>query len=161
MSGRWYTIRVTGALGATALSAFPEFASHVDGSITTLTGEMPDSAALYGTVARLEALGERLALGLSAGARAAGIPLTVNRVGSMLTGFFCAGPVTDYATAKRADTARYARFFHALLARGVYVAPSQFEAAFVSLAHTDADIDDTLDAVATAATALAATASPQ
>ena len=102
--------------------------------------------------ARLEALGERLALGLSAGARDAGIPLTVNRVGSMLTGFFCGGPVTDYATAKRADTERYARFFHALLARGVYVAPSQFEAAFVSLAHTEADVDATVKAATDALT---------
>jgi glutamate-1-semialdehyde 2,1-aminomutase len=90
---------------------------------------------------RLEALGARLAAGLEEAGRKAGVPLTVNRVGSMLTAFFCEGPVVDYATARRADTARYARFFHALLARGVYVAPSQFEAAFVSLAHTEADVD--------------------
>ena len=57
MSGSWYTIRVAGGLGATALGAFPEFASHIDGSITTLTSELPDSAALYGAVARVEALG--------------------------------------------------------------------------------------------------------
>ena len=68
------------------------------------------------------------------------VPLTINRVGSMLTAFFCDGPVTDYASAKRADTKRYARYFHAMLERGVFLAPSQFEAAFVSLAHTDADI---------------------
>jgi glutamate-1-semialdehyde 2,1-aminomutase len=105
-----------------------------------------------GVYDRLEALGDRLARGLSDGARRAGIPLTVNRVGSMLTGFFCAGPVTDYASAKRADTERYARFFHALCARGVYVAPSQFEAAFVSLAHTEADIDETVKASADALT---------
>jgi glutamate-1-semialdehyde 2,1-aminomutase len=100
--------------------------------------------------ARLEALGERLARGLAAGAKSAGVPLTVNRVGSMLTGFFCPGPVTDYASAKRADTARYARFFHALRERGVYLAPSQFEAAFVSLAHTEADIEATVKAAADA-----------
>src|SRR3954454_2396290 len=57
MSGSWYTIRVAGGLGATTLGAFPEFARHIDGSITTLTGELPDSAALYGALARLEALG--------------------------------------------------------------------------------------------------------
>jgi ketosteroid isomerase-like protein len=57
MSGSRYTIRVAGGLGATTLGAFPEFASHIDGSITTLTGELPDSAALYGALARLEALG--------------------------------------------------------------------------------------------------------
>jgi glutamate-1-semialdehyde 2,1-aminomutase len=79
--------------------------------------------------------------GLIAGARSAGVPLTVNRVGSMLTAFFTDGPVTDYASAKRADTARYARYFHAMLERGVFLAPSQFEAAFVSLAHTDVDLD--------------------
>jgi glutamate-1-semialdehyde 2,1-aminomutase len=103
-----------------------------------------------GVYERLEALGDRLARGLLDGAQRAGIPLTVNRVGSMLTGFFCAGPVTDYASAKRADTARYAKFFHALAARGVYLAPSQFEAAFVSLAHTEADIDATVKAAAEA-----------
>jgi glutamate-1-semialdehyde 2,1-aminomutase len=103
-----------------------------------------------GVYDRLEARGARLARGLADGARRAGIPLTVNRVGSMLTGFFCAGPVTDYASAKRADTERYARFFHALCARGVYVAPSQFEAAFVSLAHTEADVDATVNAAADA-----------
>jgi len=62
-------------------------------------------------------------------------------VGSMLTGFFCAGPVGDYEGAKAADTARYARFYHGMLDRGVYLAPSQFEAAFVSLAHSDDDLD--------------------
>ena len=100
--------------------------------------------------ARLEALGRRLAEGFEAGARRAGVPLTVNRVGSMLTAFFCAEPVTDYATAKRADAARYGRYFHAMLERGVYLAPSQFEAAFVSLAHTEADLDATAKAAAEA-----------
>jgi len=69
------------------------------------------------------------------------VPLTVNRVGSMLTAFFCPGPVVDYASARHADTARYARFFGAMLERGIYLAPSQFEAAFVSLAHSEADLD--------------------
>ena len=57
---------------------------------------------------------------------------------------------TDYASAKRSDTARYARFFHAMRARGVYFAPSQFEAAFVSLAHTETDLDSTVKAAADA-----------
>jgi glutamate-1-semialdehyde 2,1-aminomutase len=60
----------------------------------------------------------------------------------MLTAFFTDGPVTDYASAKRADTTRYARFFHGMLDRGVCLAPSQFEAAFVSLAHRDEDLDE-------------------
>ena len=91
--------------------------------------------------ARLGALGSRLQEGLEEAARAAGIPVTVNRVGSMLTAFFTEGPVTNYSSAKRSDTARYGRFFHAMLERGVFLAPSQFEAAFVSLAHGDADLD--------------------
>jgi glutamate-1-semialdehyde 2,1-aminomutase len=91
--------------------------------------------------ARLETLGTQVEQGLRDGARKAGVPLAVNRVGSMLTAFFCAGPVRDYASARGADTARYARFFQAMLDRGVYLAPSQFEAAFVSLAHSDADLE--------------------
>jgi glutamate-1-semialdehyde 2,1-aminomutase len=70
------------------------------------------------------------------------VPVTINRVGSMLTVFFTDGPVTDYASAKRADTARYARYFHAMLEGGVFLAASQFEAAFVSLAHGEADLAD-------------------
>jgi glutamate-1-semialdehyde 2,1-aminomutase len=60
----------------------------------------------------------------------------------MLTAFFTESPVTDYASAKRSDTARYGRFFHAMLDGGVFLAASQFEAAFVSLAHTRADLDE-------------------
>jgi glutamate-1-semialdehyde 2,1-aminomutase len=99
-----------------------------------------------GVYTHLETLSARLADGLNEAAHAAEVPYIANRVGSMLTGFFCPGPVTDYASAKKADTQMYARFFHALLDRGVYIAPSQFEAGFVSLAHTDADIDATLNA---------------
>jgi len=91
--------------------------------------------------ARLEALGARMEAGIREAARAAGVPVTVNRVGSMLTAFFTDGPVTDYASAKRSDTARYARYFHGMLERGVFLAPSQFEAAFVSLAHGEAHVD--------------------
>jgi glutamate-1-semialdehyde 2,1-aminomutase len=100
--------------------------------------------------ARLEALSARLADGLTARARAAGVPYTGNRVGSMLTGFFRSGAVTNYADAKGSDTAAFARFHQAMLARGVYLAPSQFEAAFVSIAHDEAIIDFTLDAAAEA-----------
>jgi glutamate-1-semialdehyde 2,1-aminomutase len=104
---------------------------------------------------RLEALGARLERGLLEGARKAGVPLTVNRVGSMLTAFFCPGPVVDYASARRSDTARYARFFGAMLERGMYLAPSQFEAAFVSLAHSEADLDAAGRAAAEALAAVA------
>ena len=80
----------------------------------------------------------------------AGVPagLTVNRVGSMFTLFFAEGPVTDYESAKRSDTKRFAEYFRFMLERGIYLAPSQFEAAFVSAAHTDEDIARTVGAVA-------------
>jgi len=73
--------------------------------------------------------------------------ITVNRVGSMFTFFFTDQPVTDYESAKRSDTARFAKFFRAMLQRGVYLAPSQFEAAFVSAAHSEEDIRKTAEAV--------------
>ena len=95
-----------------------------------------------GVYERLETAGAKLQAGLVDGAHAAGVPLAVNRVGSMLTAFFTESPVTDYASAKRSDTARYGRFFHAMLDGGVFLAASQFEAAFVSLAHGPADLDE-------------------
>jgi glutamate-1-semialdehyde 2,1-aminomutase len=90
-----------------------------------------------------------------AAALCAAVPegVTVNRVGSMFTFFFTDGPVTDYESAKRSDTARFARFFRAMLERGVYLAPSQFEAAFVSAAHTEDDIRRTAEAARQAFTA--------
>ncbi len=99
-----------------------------------------------GTYDRLEAVSARLEAGLRKAASDAGVPVTLNRVGSMWTGFFTPGPVVDYATAAKSDTKRYAAFFHGMLGEGVYLAPSQFEAAFVSTAHTDADVDATVAA---------------
>jgi glutamate-1-semialdehyde 2,1-aminomutase len=75
-----------------------------------------------------------------------GAPATAVRAGSLLTLFFSREPVTDYAAAKKCDTRRFAEFFRGMLDRGVFLAPSQFEALFVSAAHTDADIDRTLAA---------------
>jgi glutamate-1-semialdehyde 2,1-aminomutase len=71
---------------------------------------------------------------------------TINRAGSMWTGFFTAGEVIDWASADKCDRQLYGRFFHAMLGEGVYLAPSQFEAAFVSLAHADEVIDQTIEA---------------
>lgn len=99
-----------------------------------------------GTYEKLEALGAKLGDGLAEAAREAGVPAQVNRCGSLLTLFFTDLPVRDYTSAKRSHTARFARFHRALLGRGVYWPPSQFEVAFVSLAHSDADIDATLTA---------------
>jgi glutamate-1-semialdehyde 2,1-aminomutase len=95
-----------------------------------------------GVYSRLEESGASLQRGLADGAKSAGVPLTVNRVGSMLTAFFTDSSVTDYASAKASDTARYGRFFHAMLDGGVFLAASQFEAAFISLAHGPADLDE-------------------
>ena len=72
--------------------------------------------------------------------------VTVNRVGSMLTWFFTSSGVTDYESAKTSDTAKFGRFFHGMLERGIYLPPSQFEAMFVSAAHTDEDIARTVEA---------------
>jgi glutamate-1-semialdehyde 2,1-aminomutase len=99
-----------------------------------------------GTYKRLETLTARLHAGLLGAREEADVKVTINRVGSMITLFFTPGPVVDYATAKKSDTALFARFFHALLARGIYFPPAQFETAFVSLAHTEGDIDTTVRA---------------
>lgn len=96
--------------------------------------------------AKLEEEACRLADGLSDACRRAGIPCRVQRAASMLTLFFCEGPVVDWESAQRADRGRYARFFRAMLERGVFLPPSQFEAMFLSTAHTDRDIDLTLAA---------------
>jgi glutamate-1-semialdehyde 2,1-aminomutase len=74
------------------------------------------------------------------------VPAQINRVGSILTCFFAEHPVTDYESAKKSDTVRYARFFRAMLREGIYLAPSQFEAAFLSVAHTEEDVDRAADA---------------
>jgi len=94
----------------------------------------------------LERLARRLEEGLAAVARERGVPLVVNRVGSMLCPFFSEAPVVDYASAKASDTERFRRVFAGLLDRGVSVPPSQFEGWFLSIAHTEEDIDRTIEA---------------
>ena len=96
--------------------------------------------------ARLERAGARLCEGLREAARAAGILTVANRVGSMWTTFFTSEPVTDWTSAAQSSRETYARFFHAMLDEGVYLAPSQFEAAFISLAHTDELLERTIEA---------------
>lgn len=93
---------------------------------------------------RLEQLGARLETGLAAAAREAGIPHTTARCGSMLTLFFSADPVRDWPAASRCDTKRFARYFWNLIQRGVYMPCSQYEALFVSTAHTESEIDQTI-----------------
>jgi glutamate-1-semialdehyde 2,1-aminomutase len=95
---------------------------------------------------QLERAGARLCAGLSEAAREAGIETTTNRVGSMWTSFFNAEPVADWTSASLSSRERYGKFFHAMLQEGIYLAPSQFEAAFISTAHTDDLLDKTVAA---------------
>jgi glutamate-1-semialdehyde 2,1-aminomutase len=104
---------------------------------------------------RLEALSAKLVEGVGRAAERASVGLRLNRVGSMRTPFFVEVPVTDYASARRADTERYARFFHPMLERGVYLAPSQFEAVFMSSAHAEDEIAATISAAEAAFAELA------
>ncbi|MBI4297239.1 MAG: glutamate-1-semialdehyde 2,1-aminomutase [Chloroflexi bacterium] len=99
-----------------------------------------------GIYVELEALGARLQAGLEALARRIEVPTRVNRVGSLLTLFFAGDEVTDYDSARRSDTERFARFFRAMLEQGIYLPPSQFEAIFLSLAHSEEDLERTLQA---------------
>jgi glutamate-1-semialdehyde 2,1-aminomutase len=123
----------------------------------TLSGNPLAMAAGVVTLDELVKLGEagyqRLEIesiyledGLRRAAEAAGVPVRLNRAGSILTMFFADGPVQDFDAAKRSDTGRYATYFREMLARGVFLAPSQYEAMFVSMAHHDAEIEATIAA---------------
>jgi glutamate-1-semialdehyde 2,1-aminomutase len=94
----------------------------------------------------LAARGSMLAAGLASAARDAGVAVQVNAFGSLLTPFFTSSPVYDYQSALGADTAAYATFFRGMLKRGVYPPPSQFEAWFLSAAHTDTQVRNTIAA---------------
>jgi glutamate-1-semialdehyde 2,1-aminomutase len=87
----------------------------------------------------------RLAQGLELIAQEAGFPVWVNALGAMFSIFFTEGPVKDYASACRSDVERFAKYFKGMLEHGIYLAPSQYEAVFLSTAHTDEDLDTTLD----------------
>lgn len=103
----------------------------------------------------LELRSSRLADGIRGALDASRVAAQIQRAGSLLTVFFCAEPVRNYADAKRSDTGRFAAFFHQMLKRGVFLAPSQFEALFVSAAHKDADVDRTIAACADGLAAIA------
>jgi glutamate-1-semialdehyde 2,1-aminomutase len=109
-----------------------------------------------GSYDELERTAERFEDGLRKAFAGAGVAARITRTFTLLGIFFADAPVTDYEAARRADHARYARLFHSLLDQGVFFAPSGYETLFPSLAHSDVDIDVTLDAVAQAATAIAA-----
>ncbi|MDO8671372.1 MAG: aminotransferase class III-fold pyridoxal phosphate-dependent enzyme, partial [Dehalococcoidia bacterium] len=99
-----------------------------------------------GTYEQLEAKSARLAKGIAGAAAEAGVNIIQNRVGSLFCTFFTDRPVVDWSSAKSSDTGKFGTYFRAMLERGVYLAPSQFEAGFMSLAHTDEDIELTIKA---------------
>ncbi len=112
-----------------------------------------------GVYPRIDQLAGRLTGGLAEAFLEAEVPAVINRVGSMFTGFMNPGPVDSLAGVEESDAALYGRYFHAMLRRGVYIAPSQFEAGFVSTAHTVDDVDATVAAAAAALNSVARTAS--
>jgi glutamate-1-semialdehyde 2,1-aminomutase len=111
--------------------------------IATLEYLQAHAAQLY---PQLEATAKAVAEGVASEAARAGIPLTLNRVGSMWTWFFTAGPVTNYAQAAESDTAAFGRFHRAMMDQGVWLPPSQFEAAFLGTAHGEAEVAATIAA---------------
>jgi glutamate-1-semialdehyde 2,1-aminomutase len=151
---------IGGGLPVGAYGASREIMRHIApaGNIYqagTLSGNPLAMAAGLATLKRLrepavyeqlERAGLRLETGLRQAAREAGIKTVTNRVGSMWTTFFTKKAVTNWATAARSDRELYGKFFHAMLSEGVYLAPSQFEAGFIGLAHTDDLLDRTIEA---------------
>lgn len=107
-------------------------------ALKTLRSEKP--------YAQLERLGKKLAEGLSLAAQKAGIPHQVSQVGSMLTLFFNTEPVRNYSVSKKNNTQAFSRFFHGMLEEGFYLPCSQFEAWFISTAHTEQNIEETISA---------------
>jgi glutamate-1-semialdehyde 2,1-aminomutase len=134
----------------------------------TLSGNPLAAAAGLATLSLLDAdayrhldqLAERLCAGLDGAFQEAGVPATVQRAGNLFSVFMTAGPVGDYEAARSQDTAAYARFFHAMLDRGVYLPPSAFEAWFVSIVHGEAEVEQVLAAALDAARAAASTGQP-
>ncbi len=111
-------------------------------------GDAPPLQNQGNAYALLETKGATLEAGLRDAAKSADIPVTFNRCGSMFCGYFTSEPVWNLADAMKADRERFKKFFHGMLAEGVYLAPSQFEAGFISTAHTEADIERTVQAAA-------------
>jgi glutamate-1-semialdehyde 2,1-aminomutase len=94
---------------------------------------------------RLEGLGERWRRGMQEAASAGDVPFTINQLGSMVSLFFTAGPVTDFASAAGSDTGAFKDFFWHMISRGVYLAPSQYEAGFISTAHSEEDLEKSFE----------------
>jgi len=122
----------------------------------TLSGNPVAMAAGYATLSylrghkdiysKLDKVAGEVVAGVAAAAKDAGVTMCHNRVGSMFTWFFAAGPVTDWASAEKSDTKAFGRFFRAMLENGIYLPPSQFEAAFLGAAHSEKDVQHTIAA---------------
>ena len=124
-------------------------AGTLSGNPLAVAGGLAMLRTLRGTPGLYESLdakGARLQEGITAAAKKTGVPVTINRIGSMFTMFFNPNPVTDFDGASASDTERFARFFRGLLQRGVYLPCSQFEATFASTAHTEAQLDEAIAA---------------
>jgi glutamate-1-semialdehyde 2,1-aminomutase len=124
-------------------------AGTLSGNPLAMTAGIETLRLLYqpGTYEQLEKRASSLEKAIVKSAKAHGVHLRVARAASLMTVFFTQGPVTDYDSAKKSDTTLFARFFHGLLDEGIYWPPSQFEAAFISLAHSKEDIDQTAGAI--------------
>ncbi|MGA2980545.1 MAG: glutamate-1-semialdehyde 2,1-aminomutase [Terriglobales bacterium] len=132
----------------------------------TLSGNPLAMAAGYATLSylrehkdvytKLDKLAAGVVAGVASAAKDAGVTMCHNRVGSMFTWFFAAGPVTDWTSAAKCDTEAFGRFFRAMLESGIYIPPSQFEAAFLGAAHTERDVQQTIAAAKQAFAAVAA-----
>jgi glutamate-1-semialdehyde 2,1-aminomutase len=122
----------------------------------TLSGNPLAMAAGYATLkylrdhkdiySKLDQLSGKLVAGIAAAAEDAGVSMCHNRVGSMFTWFFAPGPITDWTSAAKCDTEAFGRFFRAMLDNGIYLPPSQFEAAFLGAAHTEQDVRQSIAA---------------
>jgi glutamate-1-semialdehyde 2,1-aminomutase len=127
----------------------------MEGRVPRVPDQMPEQekSGTRGTrpsnaYAKLEELGAQLETGMKEAAKSANVPVAFNRCGSMFCGYFTDKPVHNLADAMHSDRARFAKFFHGMLTEGIYFAPSQFEAGFLSTAHTSEDIDKTVRAAA-------------
>ena len=118
-----------------------ELGADVAAEVTRRKVEDPKSPPHVGSYEKLEQLGAQLEAGMKDAAKSAGVPVQFNRCGSMFCGYFTSEPVWNLADAMKSDRERFKKFFHGMLEAGVYLAPSQFEAGFLSTAHTEADIE--------------------
>ena len=131
------------ALEELGVTVDAEVAKGIRSVLSTPPSQVGGSTNGY---ARLEELGAELEAGMGAAAKSAGVPVQFKRIGSMFCAYFTEHPVDNLADAMRSDRARFAKFFHGMLAEGIYLAPSQFEAGFISTAHTPEDINRTVAA---------------